>query len=404
MKRTKYLCASVMAFVAVTLLPSCSDDDFTESIFPTDVEDLDPTSYSYKFDKWLKQNFLDPYNLEFCYKMEDVETDMNYNLVPATYSNSQDIALLTKYLWFDAYDELTGKEFLKANAPRKIHIIGSPAYNASTGTEILGLAEGGIKVSLFKVNSMEVNNFYQLNEYYFRTMHHEFAHILHQKKSYPTEFNQLNVGNYDDDNWQDRNGGLVASLGFVTPYASSQFREDFAETIANYITRTPEQYDLILWCASQGWYSGDDELNQSTANCMYYYSSDEARESDTRSYTLLFQEAYALELNAEGELVLNRKIGVKDSITGRFLTSVEEIESWMEECKNEGYSLFSVEDTDKKDGKDIILQKVNIARNWLADSWGIDLDKLRDIVQARQNTLEYSNTIVELRKQIDAVQ
>lgn len=398
MKYIKYLFVSALAVASLPMLTACGDDDeFTETIFPTDEDVLDPSSYTYKFDKWLIDNYLTPYNLEFCYKMEDVETDMNYNLVPATYPNAVDIALLNKYLWFDAYDELTGSEFLKANAPRKIHIIGSPAYNKDTGSMTLGLAEGGIKVSLFRVNELEVYNFYNLNEFYFKTMHHEFAHILHQKKSYPVEFNQLSVGNYDDNNWQDRNGGLVASLGFVTDYASSQFREDFAETIANYITRTPEQYDLILWCAERGWYAGNDKKDQSKAYCYYYYTDEEAREKDKRTYALQFNDGF----------VFDRELGMfcnkffLTSPEGRIFTTVEEVEDWI---NSRTFLLYPVEDDDNKNGKEIILQKVSIARKWLADAWNIDLDKLRDIVQARQNTLTDPNTITNLRKQIDAVQ
>lgn len=398
MKYIKYLYASALVALSMTSFSSCSDDDdFTETIFPTDVEDLDPSAYSYKFDKWLQQNFLMPFNLEFCYKMEDVETDMNYNLVPTTYENAIDIAVLTKYLWFDAYNELTGSEFLKTNAPRKIHIIGSPAYDKNTGNMILGLAEGGIKVSLFRVNELEVNNFYNLNEYYFKTMHHEFAHILHQKKSYPVEFNQLNVGNYDDNNWQDRNGGLVASLGFVTPYASSQFREDFAETIANYITRTPEQYDLILWCAERGWYAGDDTTNQKVAFCYYYYASDDDREKEIKTYALEFNENFLY--NIESGLT-SRMVYIKTP-DGKNLTTVQQVEDWL---NSQTLVMLPVEDVDRKNGKEIMLQKVNIARQWLTDAWNIDLDKLRDIVQTRQNTLTNPNTIIELRKQIDAVQ
>lgn len=398
MKYIKYLLTSAVVAVALPVFTACGDDDdFTETIFPTDEDVLDPSSYSYKFDKWIIDNFLTPYNLEFCYKMEDVETDMNYNLVPATYENAIDIAVLTKYLWFDAYDELTGKEFLKMNAPRKIHIVGSPAYNIETGSMILGLAEGGIKVSLFRVNEMEVNNFYNLNEYYFRTMHHEFSHILHQKKSYPVEFNQLNVGNYDDNNWQDRNGGLVASLGFVTPYASSQFREDFAETIANFVTRTPEQYDLILWCAEQGWYSGEDEKNQKEAFCYYYYRSDEDREADKKTYALEFKDGYVYDSKL---MQFCSKVYLRTP-EGDNLTTVDEVENWI---NSRSVTVYPVEDVDRKNGKEIILQKVNIARQWLTDAWNIDLDKLRDIVQARQNTLTNPNTIIDLRKQVDTVQ
>ena len=57
---------------------SCSDDDFTETIFPDQSEELDPNSATYKFDKWLKQTYLDVYNLDFRYKMQDVGTDITF--------------------------------------------------------------------------------------------------------------------------------------------------------------------------------------------------------------------------------------------------------------------------------------------------------------------------------------
>ena len=154
---------AVSAFLGLSLV-SCSEDDLGPTIFPDDEDALDPSSYSYKFDKWLQDNFLLPYNLDFRYKMEDVGTDLNYNLVPATFDNSQKLAVLVKYLWFDVYNDIVDPEFLKFYGPRIIHIIGSPAYNPTSGTIILGLAEGGIKVSLFRVNDLDLDDMDMLNE------------------------------------------------------------------------------------------------------------------------------------------------------------------------------------------------------------------------------------------------
>ena len=195
-------------------LSSCSEDKLGPTIFPDVDETLDPTSYTYQLDTFLLENYLKKYNLTFLYKMPDISTNMNYNLVPATYENSIDLAVLCKYLWFDVYDKIAGEDFLKSYGPRIILLVGSPAYNPTSGTEIVGLAEGGIKVTLFKVNAMNmfINNADMMNEYYFKTMHHEFAHILHQTKTYPNEFNTISIGHYDSNNWQDRSEGQVASL------------------------------------------------------------------------------------------------------------------------------------------------------------------------------------------------
>ncbi|MEF9923984.1 MAG: putative zinc-binding metallopeptidase [Muribaculaceae bacterium] len=250
----KYILRITLLAVVTLALGGCNNDDLDpNSIFDTEDTELDPTLASYKFDKWLLTNFQGVYNLQFRYKMQDVGADMDYNLVPATYDRSIDLAVLTKYLWFDAYATAVNPDFLKYYGPRIIHLIGSPAYNPANHTMILGLAEGGLKVSLFRVNSIDPSDFVMLNEFYFKTMHHEFAHILHQTKTYPKEFDQISSKYYEPFNWQDRDYRVVASLGFTSPYASSQAREDYAETIANFITMTQEQWNMLLDMASKGW-------------------------------------------------------------------------------------------------------------------------------------------------------
>ena len=157
--------ALLLAAVAMMGFASCGDDKLGDTIFPDIDETLDPNSATYQLDKFLRENYLNVYNLDFRYKMQDVGTDMNYNLVPATYANSVDLAVLTKYLWFDVYGKIVYPDFLKLYGPRIIHLIGSPAYNPTSGTMILGLAEGGLKVSLFRVNDMNIEDFDQMNEY-----------------------------------------------------------------------------------------------------------------------------------------------------------------------------------------------------------------------------------------------
>ena len=62
--------------------------------------------------------------------------------------------------------------------------------------------------------------------------------------------------------------------------------------------------------------------------------------------------------------------------------------------------VYDVEDKDGIDGAEAILKKVQIARDWLKNEWGVDLDALRQEVQERQATYN----IVELRKQVTDIQ
>lgn len=397
---------------------SCSDDDFTETIFPDQSEELDPTSATYKFDKWLKQTYLDVYNLDFRYKMQDVGTDMNYNLVPATYQNAQDLALLAKHLWFDVYNDVVGPNFLKEYGPRIIHLIGSPAYDPSTGTITVGLAEGGIKVSLFRVNAFDLNSPDQLNEYYFKTMHHEFAHILHQTKTYPAKFNTISVGKYDGSNWQDRQEGVVLSCGFVTTYASSAYREDFAEIIANYIVKTDAQWERFYNLASRGWAtpSGDDP--NAIYYCYYYYKDNVVDEEKKQYFSNddLFNEyvtpngdtinVYSNQVTKEfyrGEAPYTQDADNPGKYFDAKNRPVDESGFLLDERGNKiaiPVTAYKVEDKDGIDGVAALKEKIQIARDWLRDSFGVDLDKLREEVQKRQATFD----INELRKQIENVQ
>ena len=387
MKLRKLLYSSLLCSMALTL-GACSEDDLSESIFDTDIPVYEEGTASYKLDKWLAQNYLDVYNLDFRYRMEDVGADMNFNLVPASLDNSIDMAVLTKYLWFDVYKKVVNPDFLKQYGPRIIHLIGSPAFNPANGTVVLGLAEGGIKVTLFRVNYMDLTDFNQLNEFYFKTMHHEFSHILHQTKTYPKEFNTLSTANYDPFGWQDRNGAIALTLGFMTSYGSSQPREDFAETIANFITKTPEQWELMQWVAEHEWTEVDSKTLKKDAYCFYYYEDENAKQNDVKTNIGRFIDS-------------NNMFAIE---------GMERIEVIKDDKGNESYKLkgsdipvyaYGVKGSlDKVDGKEVLLQKVDIARQWFKDAWGMDLDKLREEVQYRQTHID----IDALRAEVENIQ
>lgn len=397
----KVLFAALIASLMSFSLVSCEDDKPDgESIFDTTEGGLDPESKTYKFDRWLQVYFNEKYNVEFRYKMQHIGTDMSYNLVPATLENAEDLALLTKYLWFDVYDELVGSDFLCLYGPKILHLIGSPAYNPANHTEILGLAEGGLKVSLFKVNELDTSNPERMNEHYFKTMHHEFSHILHQTKTYPKEFDNINTNDYEPSNWQDRNGAIVNSFGCTTTYASSQAREDFAETCANYITRSYDQWDLLLWIADRGWETTDEDDH---AYAYFYYASDSDRENGIKTYV----GEYLPPENNDGVFGVLNYVAKQSSGSYTYsyigspqaYTTVAEVEAFIEQQKKL-HDLQPVNDLDNKNGKENILQKVSIVRNWFKDAWGLDLDALRDEVQRRQSSIDMD----ALRAQVEAME
>jgi len=318
---------------------SCRKDELDpNSIFiDPPYEGADPNSYSYELDRWLYDNFLKPYNIQFRYRLEDVGSYMNYNLVPTTYEKSKDMAVLVKYLWLDSYVQLMGEDFVKTNVPRIFHLVGSPEYNPANGTEVLGVAEGGLKITLTKCNELDLDNLKFANEQYFKTIFHEYQHILHQKKPYPREYNLFSAALYEPFSWQDRPDKVARSMGLVSSYAGSSVDEDFVEVIANYIVRSDADWQLILNQADQDW-----RISVSSTGMTQYE---------------------------------------KDPITGETVTA----------CVIDTVS-------DGIPGKDVILQKLNICKNYLRDSWNIDLDSLHAKVQSRQFNI--SINMDSLRRQL----
>lgn len=240
--KIKYVCL----LIATLFIFSCSEDKMSSvSVI------VDPTTEKNVFDNWIFERYVGVYNIDFKYRMEDIESDMNYNLVPAKYDLSIIMANMVKYLCLEAYDEVTGSPaFIRSHFPKIIVLIGSPAYR-NNGTMVLGTAEGGQKITLYNINLMDMNNVAQLNSWYFQTIHHEFAHILHQKKPYSVDFKEISSSNYVTDSWKDKTDEQALKEGFISPYASSAVDEDFVELIATYLVSSPEVWENMFAVAGK---------------------------------------------------------------------------------------------------------------------------------------------------------
>lgn len=285
--------------VSVVLFAGCSDDKpGCESIFDTEETQQN------EFDKWLKKNYVDTYNIRFNYRYSDKETNNSYNLAPASLDKAEALAIMMKHVWLDAYKEVMGEEFVKTYAPRVMQLLGSAAYN-SGGSIVMGTAEGGLKVTLYNVNVIDIDDpfidsespfvdkkvgTYDLNYWFFHTMNHEFCHIMTQKKNYSTDFQTISAASYKSSDWINLNDSDAPALGFVSGYASSEYNDDFAEIFSQYVTHSEDAWQKIL------------------------------------------------------------AAGVKDSDTS---------------------------------GRDAILQKFEILKEYFANTWNMDIEKLRDVIVRR---------------------
>lgn len=394
MKKTIYILS-----VAAVVLSVCScrnDDDFSESIFDTTKEAVDQNSATAPFDQWLYDNFVVPYNLDIQYRFNMPASKLEYQLSPADYMKSQLLTYFIKYLFYDVYTKYAGDEFMKKYGPRIIHFIGSPAYSPTTGTEELGYASGGVKITLLKVNELKMwtptdqytpADIDHLNEYQFHTMHHEFSHILHQTKSYPVTFGQITPGDYDGRDWQKRDSVKSHSLGFITQYGSSATYEDFVETLSCTITNTDCRwmYAIIDACANGGVKEGDKERIYELIDSLEITGLDDPAmpwnnfsikketsvDSETGEeivrYVPNFHEKDALE---HAENTLNYEVVKK------FTSFRDYLDNWVE-----------VDNASTTSGMNAILKKLEIATKWYTEKWGLYLFKLRKEVKERQSKL-----------------
>ena len=291
---------SIVTVLAVFCVSACMRDKIeSESVIK------DSTVEQNDFDRWLEANYLKPYNIDFVYRFALNESDLGFYTVPADYESSIIYAHLVKYLCIDTYDEIAGVTFTRSYFPKMFFLIGTWEYR-NNGSIVLGTAEAGKKIMLAGVNFLpDVFEYYegaeleeQINHYYIKTIHHEFTHILNQTKVFSDAFKQITASTYvadacfdTDQYWRGR--------GYITDYAQSEPREDFAEMLAEYVTHTAAWWEEQMKAASK--------------------ETDEVRKTSPSA----------------------------------------------------------------ENGRVLIESKLDIVRNYMQDSWSIDIDKLRDVINRR---------------------
>lgn len=204
-----------------------------ESIF------VDTETAPNEIEQWLLENYTYPYNIQYFYKLKDIESNRSYEVAPAIPNKAFALAKILKYMFYEAYAEVVGAEFMRNHSQRVIQVFGSGAY--TTSTVLKGTAESGMKIMLYLVNDLTPTRVNQevLSEYYLKTMFHEFSHILHQKKDYPSAFKFITPESYVGDEWTSSGNTLEIALqkGFISRYARAEPHEDFVEIIAFYVVK-----------------------------------------------------------------------------------------------------------------------------------------------------------------------
>jgi substrate import-associated zinc metallohydrolase lipoprotein len=191
-------------------------------------------------DTWINENFTKPYNIEVKYRWDGSEVPLNKNLVPPLVNQVIPTLEAVKKIWIEPYVKVAGADFIKKFCPKQYVLVGSANWN-NDGTIVLGTAEGGRKVVLYQINEFDKQNTPNVKQM-LHTIHHEFAHILHQNILYPVTFKAITPGTYTS-NWYNITEEEALQQGYITSYSMSGPDEDFVEVLATMLVEGKTAFD-----------------------------------------------------------------------------------------------------------------------------------------------------------------
>jgi len=253
----------------VTMVTGCYPDEEVESPVKTKPSSEDP------LDQYIQENFIDAYGVAVRYKYVDRYVDQNKRVTPPKLDVVIPMLDFLTEFWIEPFiDVANGTRFFKDHVPAEVILIGSTMYNAD-GTVTLGTADAGARITLTEVNFVDVNNqawiFRQLG-----TIYHEFAHIMHQRYNLPPNWQEISPQGYTSlGSWYNLTDEEALQRGFVSPYGTSTFNEDFAEVVAFLLFR-PDFYQRFI----------EDEPDCTTVDCV---ARNEGRAKLRRKYNAILE-------------------------------------------------------------------------------------------------------------------
>jgi substrate import-associated zinc metallohydrolase lipoprotein len=238
-------------FLYLMLLLTVAISCKKESALNVDITKSNLDTYAKgTLDKWLEDNFLNPYNMEILYRFDRYQASIDKEIAPVLEDNVRPIMEGVQQIFIQPYLEVSSKGFLLPILPKEIALFGSGEYSDNQIT--LGTADAGRQINLYEVNSYDKNDVLSVmgtpeRPAAFHTMHHEFGHILHQNVPVPPGYEEIS-SNYVGSSWvgSGNSAATAKSLGFVTRYARNNKDEDFAEMIASLLVGGQEQFDAYV--------------------------------------------------------------------------------------------------------------------------------------------------------------
>lgn len=221
--------AKVLFLVLITgftIWTSCYPDEEIDAPVKESPDSNDP------LDLYVQENFIEPFGVAVRFKYVDRYVDQTKRVTPPRREAVIPMLEFLEDFWVEPFtDAQNGDRFFRDHVPAEIVFIGSSMYN-DDGTVTLGTADAGARITLTEVNDVDVTDkawiIRQLG-----TIYHEFAHIMHQRYNLPPSWQQISPAGYTGSgSWYNLSDEEALQRGFVSPYATSSYNEDFAELVA----------------------------------------------------------------------------------------------------------------------------------------------------------------------------
>jgi substrate import-associated zinc metallohydrolase lipoprotein len=256
----------LFAFIFISsLILSCKKEETLD--VDLNKLNIDQPVANTPLDLWLTKTFVDEYNIDVIYRYNRFYhgDDRDVAAVQVDKVEPQMQTVLEGFLL--PYRKVAGVEFIKRYSPKQFVLFGSGSFNPD-GSYTLATAAAGRNITIYDLNNFDLSNSGTVVGK-LRTIHHEFTHILNQIVPMPADFQLITKSTYLAT-WTTKSEESAQDDGYVTPYASSQPGEDFAETTTSLLVLGQAWYDA--W-ANGSTASGKAALKAKEASVVQYFNS-----------------------------------------------------------------------------------------------------------------------------------
>ena len=261
----KYNFIIISALVIISFITSCRKEEPLNVDFNT--YNVDNPIAKTPLDDWLIATFLDEYNIDVIYRYNRFfhGEDRDIAAVKVEKVRPQMQTVLEGFIL--PYRKVAGVPFIKRMVPKQFVLFGSGSYNPDN-SYVLATAAAGRNITIYDLNNFDLSS---PNDVVgkLRTIHHEFTHTLNQIVPMPEDFQLITKSTYLAT-WTSTSAATARANGYVTPYASSQPGEDFAETVSHLLVNGQAWFDA--W-ANGSTAEGKAALKAKEASVVQYFSN-----------------------------------------------------------------------------------------------------------------------------------